>query len=415
MDSENVELEQRLNSFFIQLQNEFRVFDRIVDKGKNQHRRCFYFQYIMKVRRDVKLLLSAGLQEMWDFLFQIINEKKPTRTVNLLESLKRRKCNNEKYNYQERLLGMVEPMVKAAIEISSLLARSFFMGFSVTILAILGRLRVLVQQILLDVVSVFNMISSISQKEHSVKLNRQGIQVDLPYPLSEPSNLTSFPLFPQGFYQFMTLFLLVQVIREYYPSNDEHVTLECIWEQDKFVLLEKVNKFEIKKRETGLQSSNIKYQTVEAFLGLEDDETGYKKIGTDKSIEEHPNFKSICGHEAGKSAEQPMNISVNAKVELQESIIDEDIKSNEKPLDKSSGIDKEEAANPSPKSPQPPIVVKRKVLFISIGKPKSSQTSESSLIMYQLLVCLLPKTSEEKDPFFSLLTGGTVRDSLFKI
>ncbi|KAI3896023.1 hypothetical protein MKW92_000901, partial [Papaver armeniacum] len=334
MDSENVELEQRLNSFFIQLQNEFRVFDRIV-------------------RRDVKLLLSAGLQEMWDFLFQIINEKKPTRTVNLLESLKRRKCNNEKYNYQERLLGvarllsqMVEPMVKAAIEISSLLARSFFMGFSVTILAILGRLRVLVQQILLDVVSVFNMISSISQKEHSVKLNRQGIQV----------------------------------IREYYPSNDEHVTLECIWEQDKFVLLEKVNKFEIKKRETGLQSSNIKYQTVEAFLGLEDDETGYKKIGTDKSIEEHPNFKSICGHEAGKSAEQPMNISVNAKVELQESIIDEDIKSNEKPLDKSSGIDKEEAANPSPKSPQPQIVVKRKVLFISIGKPKSSQTSESSLL-----------------------------------
>ncbi|KAI3831952.1 hypothetical protein MKX03_036589 [Papaver bracteatum] len=370
MASENVDLEQRLNSFLIQLQNEFRVLDRIFYKGKNQHRRCFYFQYIMKVRRDVKLLLSAGLQEMWDFLFQIINEKKPTRTVNLVESLKRRKCNTEKYNYQERLLGvarllsqMAEPMVKAAIEISSLLARSFFMGFCITILAILGRLRVLVQQILLDVVSVFNMISSISQKEHSVKLNRQGIQV----------------------------------IWEYYPSNDEIVTLECIWENDKFVLLEKVNKFEIKKRETGLQSSNIKYQTVEAFLGLGDDETGYKKMGTDKSIEDHPNFKNICGHEANKSAEQPMNISINAKVELQESIIDEGSESYEKSFNKSSDIDKDE--------------LKRKVAFISIGKPILSQTSESSLLNIVSTASLLAtKTSEEKDP--SLLTGGTVKDSI---
>ncbi|XP_026418438.1 uncharacterized protein LOC113313872 [Papaver somniferum] len=190
---------------------------------------------------------------------------KSSRAVNLLESLKRRKCNTEKYNYQQRLLGvarllsqMVEPMVKAAIEISSLPARSFFMGFSVTILAILGRLWVLVQQ------------------EHSVNLNRQGIEV----------------------------------VREYYPSNDEIVTLECVWDKDKFVLLEKVNKFEIKKRETGLQSSNIKYQTVEAFLGLGD-------------------LINICGHGAGGFAEQPMNISVNAKVELHESTIDEGSESNE--------------------------------------------------------------------------------------
>ncbi|XP_026449228.1 uncharacterized protein LOC113349469 [Papaver somniferum] len=386
MDSESVNLEERLKSFLIQLQNEFRILDRIVYKGKNQHRRCFYFQYVMKVRRDVKLLLSAGLQEMLDFLFQIINEKKPTRTVNLLESLKRRKCNTEKYNYQERLLGvarllsqMVEPMVKAAIEISSLLARSFFMGFSVTILAILGRLRVLVQQILLDVVSVYNMISSISQKEHSVKLNRQGIEV----------------------------------IREYYPSNDVVVTLECVWEKDKFVLLEKVNKIQIKKRETDLQSSNIKYQTVEAFLGLGDDEPGYKK-DTDNSIGELPDPINIYRSEIRESAEQPMNISMSAKVELQESIIDKGSESNENSFDKSSGIDKEVVASPSPKSPKPQIELKRKVAFISIGKPKVPQTSESSLL-YNLPTgnFLATETKEEKDQFFSLLTGGTVKDSLF--
>ncbi|RZC49847.1 hypothetical protein C5167_018280 [Papaver somniferum] len=361
------EFGKKTEIFLIQLQNEFRILDSIVSKGKNQHRRCFYFQYIMKVRRDVKLLLSAGLQEMLDFLFQFINEKKPART--------RRKSNTEKYNYQERLLGvarllsqMVEPMVKAAMyplacknvlytlvsEISSLLARSFFMGFSMTILAILGRLRVLVQQILLDVVSVYNMISSISQKEHSVKLNRQGIEA-----------------------------------------------LECIWEKDKFVLLEKVNKIEINKREADLQLSNIKYQTVEAFLGLGDDEPGYKKMDTDNSIEEHPDPINIYGREVGESSEQPMDVSsMSAKVEVQESLINEGNESNENSFDKSSGTDKDDVASPSPKSPQPRIELKRKVAFISIGKLKVPQTSESSLLNNVLTTNLLAtKASEEKDPF----------------
>ncbi|KAI3835033.1 hypothetical protein MKX03_019473 [Papaver bracteatum] len=379
MDSESVNLEERLKSFLIQLQNEFRILDRIVYKGKNQHRRCFYFQYVMKVRRDVKLLLSAGLQEMLTSYFKLLMKR------NLQGHLKRRKCNTEKYNYQDgfwscSFIIMAEPMVKAAIEISSLLARSFFMGFSVTILAILGRLRVLVQQILLDVVTVYNMISSISQKEHSVKLNRQGIEV----------------------------------IREYYPSNDEIVTLECVWEKDKFVLLEKVNKIEIKRRETDLQSSNIKYQTVEAFLGLGDDEPGYQKMDTDNSIEELPDPINIYEHEIRESAEQPMNISMSAKVELQESIIDEGNESNENSFDQSSGIGKDVVASPSPKSPQPQVELKRKVAFISIGKPKVPQTSESSLLNTVPTANLFDtKTSEEKDPFFSLLTGGSVKDSLF--
>ncbi|RZC76018.1 hypothetical protein C5167_000198 [Papaver somniferum] len=239
----------------------------------------------------VKLVQTCG-EETWCFskiryeVFKVKNKgrcgiscsksMKSSRAVNLLESLKRRKCNTEKYNYQQRLLGvarllsqMVEPMVKAAIEISSLPARSFFMGFSVTILAILGRLWVLVQQ----------------------------------------------------------------VVREYYPSNDEIVTLECVWDKDKFVLLEKVNKFEIKKRETGLQSSNIKYQTVEAFLGLGGTVVLYVCLCSSSILwylfAREINLINICGHGAGGFAEQPMNISVNAKVELHESTIDEGSESNE--------------------------------------------------------------------------------------
>ncbi|MBA0705588.1 hypothetical protein Golax_017772 [Gossypium laxum] len=52
------------------------------------------------------------------------------------------------------------------------------MGFSLTVLALLARLRVLVQQILLDMVPVFNTVSSLSQKKQSIKITHQGIEVD---------------------------------------------------------------------------------------------------------------------------------------------------------------------------------------------------------------------------------------------
>ncbi|CAN1242873.1 hypothetical protein LINPERPRIM_LOCUS5482 [Linum perenne] len=100
---------------------------------------------------------------------------------------------------------MVEPILKAAMEVSVLLARSFFMEFSLAVLALLARLRVLVQQILLDVVSLSNTVSSISQNKQSVKINQKGIEV----------------------------------FREYYPSNKEFISLECVWKVDKFVLLER--------------------------------------------------------------------------------------------------------------------------------------------------------------------------------
>ncbi|XP_026453359.1 uncharacterized protein LOC113354145 [Papaver somniferum] len=103
-------------------------------------------------------------------------------------------------------------------------------------------------------------------------------------------------------------------------------------------------------------------------------------MDTDNSIEEHPDPINIYRREVGESAEQPTNISMSAKVELQESIIDEGSESNENSFDKSSSIDKDEVASPSPKSPQPQIELKRKVAFISIGKPKVPQTSESSLL-----------------------------------
>ncbi|CAH1449806.1 unnamed protein product [Lactuca virosa] len=249
MDAQFETIEARLQSFLSQFQSDLGVLDRIVHKNKNQHRRSSYFQYLLKVRKDCKLLQSTNLEEIVNSSFLVINGNRPKQKVQLLESLKRRKCDSVKHNFMVRLQGvarllsqMVEPMVKAAIEISTLLARSFFIGFSMTVLAILARLRVLTQQILLDVVLVFNMVSSLSQKQQPVKLNQEGIEV----------------------------------FREYYPKTEQEVVfLECVWETDKFVLVERKSELDNKNPEAtnvdviceGL--STVEYQSIETILGAQ--------------------------------------------------------------------------------------------------------------------------------------------------
>lgn len=67
----------------------------------------------------------------------------------------------------------------------------------------------------------------------------------------------------------------MQVFREYYPTNEEYVSLECVWETDKFVLLERVEKIEMKngdgdsREDVSLGTSTIQYQSIEALLAGE--------------------------------------------------------------------------------------------------------------------------------------------------
>ncbi|XP_075478437.1 uncharacterized protein LOC142519340 isoform X2 [Primulina tabacum] len=297
---------QRLKSFLGQILTERGILERIVYKHKNQHRRCSYFQYVLKVRRDLNLLKSVNLEEILDASFLVINGNKPQQKVQLLESLKRRRCDGGKYNFLERLLGaarllsqMVEPLLRAAMypfilvfslasilicscdvheinqnvlcqcflltilrEISTLLAQSFFMKLSLTTLAVLARLRVLVQQVLVDVVLVYNYVSSLSQREHTIKLNQEG-----------------FELF-----------------REYYPRKMEAtVTLDCIWQIDKYVLVERTYESESKSQEKDgeenvfIQPSNIKYDNIEAFLGDESDPIDVELVSAEPIVgEESP-------------------------------------------------------------------------------------------------------------------------------
>ncbi|RHN65841.1 hypothetical protein MtrunA17_Chr3g0084341 [Medicago truncatula] len=257
MGTEFETIEGRITSMLSQLQCECGILERLVYKNKNQHRRCSYFQHLMKVRRDLRLLQLTNLEELVRSCFSVIKEDRPKQKIHLLESLKRRKCNDEKRNFLDRLLGsarlleeMVEPMLKAATEISVLFARSFFMGLSVTIMALLARLRVLVQQILLDIVDLFNMVSSLSKKKQSIKITHEGIEV----------------------------------FREFYPASDdvEYVTLECVWKSDKFILHERKHKKENESQgedsggNLSVQASGVNYDTIESILGDDqrDSETG---------------------------------------------------------------------------------------------------------------------------------------------
>ncbi|XP_073306978.1 uncharacterized protein [Primulina huaijiensis] len=318
-------VEQRLKSFLGQIPTERGILERIVYKHKNQHRRCSYFQYVLKVRRDLNLLKSVNLEEILDASFLVINGNKPQQKVQLLESLKRRRCDGGKYNFLERLLGaarllsqMVEPLLRAAMypfilvfslasilicscdvheinqnvlcqcflltilrEISTLLAQSFFMKLSLTTLAVLARVRVLVQQVLVDAVLVYNCVSSLSQREHTIKLNQEG-----------------FELF-----------------REYYPRKMEAtVTLDCIWQIDKYVLVERTDESESKSQEKDgkedvfIQPSNIQYDNIEAFLGVDESDpidvelvSAEPIVGEESSVNHFETLVQNDSHSAGSS------------------------------------------------------------------------------------------------------------------
>lgn len=69
MGSESANLKERLKSLIAQLKTESGILDRIVYKGKNQHRRCLYFQYLLKVNIS---FISASLITIW-ISFMIFN------------------------------------------------------------------------------------------------------------------------------------------------------------------------------------------------------------------------------------------------------------------------------------------------------------------------------------------------------
>ncbi|KAG8049732.1 hypothetical protein GUJ93_ZPchr0009g679 [Zizania palustris] len=246
-EREEEEEEQRLRGALRNLQLEGGVLERLVYKHRNQHRGAAYFQYLLKVRRDLRLLLGAGLRDVLNVVFPVLASRKPANLI-LVANRQSKKKPGANHSHHERLLGvarllsqMAEPVIMGAIQISFLLARSFFVDLCTAVLALLARVRVLIQQMLLDVVSVYNKVTDLIDRKQSVKISIDG----------------------------------VQAFREYYPSsNDVLAFLECVWVKDKFVLHEQTKDYCEKAQDEDQKScapkSSIQYET----LGLVSEEMG---------------------------------------------------------------------------------------------------------------------------------------------
>ncbi|EMS57026.1 hypothetical protein TRIUR3_06551 [Triticum urartu] len=323
--------EHRLRAALRHLQAEAGVLERLVYKHRNQHRGAAYFQYLLKVRRDLKLLLSANLAEVINAVFPVITCRKPANTI-LVPNRQGKRKPGANHSHYKRLLGvarllsqMAEPVMKGAVyplflcyyfliaeikegvhphfaclrkgnksrsnfhseliatypkflnpyysQISFLLARSFFVELCTAVLALLARLRVLTQQMLLDVVSIYNKVTDLTDKKQAVK-----ISIDK-----------------------------VQAFREYYPSsNDPSTILECVWVKDKFVLHEKTKASSQKTQAEDLKSctpdSSIQYETLglvsEEMENLDGANTPAKQQHV--SLADQPDKATHCG-DAGDS------------------------------------------------------------------------------------------------------------------
>ncbi|KAK2984831.1 hypothetical protein RJ640_004656, partial [Escallonia rubra] len=441
MGSENEAVEERLKSFIGQLQVEYGILDRIVYKNKNQHRRSSYFQYLLKVRSDLRLLQSANLEEILNSSFLVIHGKRPKQKVQLLESIKRRKRDGEKHSFLERLLGaarllsqMVKPMLKGAMfllilnaelslriplleisiimcsssltmhrEISTLLARSFFMGFSLTVLALLARLRVLVQQVqqdtkmLLDVVTVFNRVSSLSQKEQSVKLTQERLEV----------------------------------FREYYPTNEASVSLECIWEKDTFVLVERINEHKNRlldmdvREDVSLGASAIHYQSIETLLGddefvkLESCTSEAPVVVSGDNMVDHAtrsdDAKQIEDNKVEPSyiSEGPHVVTGDTRSREAKQVEDDKVEDGS-PVAEAPGKDllSEGGLHTSALTRPNPYKVKSRlrddVAFVSVKRPAPSRTKDEGFHIKDT-----DGKNGGRDPFLSLLTAGNLKENLF--
>lgn len=381
--STNLE-EERLKSFLLQLHSESGILNRLVYKNKNQHRRCPYFQALLKVQRDLRLLQSAGLEDILSVLFAIIDGKQPAQKAYVSKQQKK-KNHSRRHNYQERLLGiarllsqMAEPILQAATQISFLLAKSFFKGFSLTIMALLARLRVLVQQVLLDVVSVFNKVSSLSQKKHSVKISQEGIEA----------------------------------FREYYPSVGDVLALECVWKEDKFLLLESTDNSIMQNQKEDEEAipmeTSIQYETLQLLSEEQHNEH-------EESTQENPEYplsEEICSLDrqpaVNLSADESATRIIESGVATGSQKFQTEEPHSEEQLFGSGG------SVPNPKPSERQSEPSKKVAFLPVKMPRCSDVDMNGSSKKVKLDPLCCSALKNDNPFLDLPLNSNTDSTLFE-
>ncbi|KAI5063328.1 hypothetical protein GOP47_0021875 [Adiantum capillus-veneris] len=178
-------IKSRLQEAFLQLTNESTIFERLMYKNVNQHRRALYFRRLCQVRRDLRLLQLVKLTELIQNILQCIENN--SRNLSLQEGGQQSKETKlEVVDMRRRLYGvaklldqMYDPILNASLQVAGLLGQTFFMPFALTALSMLARLRVFILQCLQDVLTIFNTFSEWASKKELIDHNFQALPISV--------------------------------------------------------------------------------------------------------------------------------------------------------------------------------------------------------------------------------------------
>lgn len=209
---------------------------------------------------------------------------------------------------------------------------------------------------------VFNKVSTLSQKKHDVKLTQEGLEV----------------------------------FREFYPSHVHDQILECVWKEDKFVLIEKKDHGFMKDPSPLPPSLSIQYEIMELFdevQGIEHDPNSEISKNLDAKDLPSPNqavASDDCSNDAYQEPQELPSVDLAATANASGNI------------SSCARLKHLQSQNES-----------RKVAFISVRKsaPSVADNCESNKKMKSEMQA--GNAAKTDDPFLSLLLAGNTNKSLF--
>ncbi|KAK4341835.1 hypothetical protein RND71_037651 [Anisodus tanguticus] len=241
-----------------------------------------------------------------------------------------------------------------------------FVGHLQTEFAILDRL------ILLDIICVFNNVSSLSQREQAIKLSQDGFEISV--------GLKDSSVYLSNYGIDFTDFKAIGILSAKAAGGLPRMCLGI----DKYVLVERQNEKDVEAGKRGgedvsVEASKIQYESIEIFLGGNHEPRG--------PIQEESNDEFRT--QVDSAIAGPSGNDVDAL---------------------------EAGALPSSSPDKNPEKAKREsrnnVAFVSVKRPKVSTNNELDFSIHGTEKGENPDVDKE-DPFFSLLISGNMKSSLF--
>uniref|UniRef100_A0A0D9XFD4 Nucleolus and neural progenitor protein-like N-terminal domain-containing protein n=1 Tax=Leersia perrieri TaxID=77586 RepID=A0A0D9XFD4_9ORYZ len=342
------EEERRLRGALRSLQQEAGVLERLVYKHRNQHRGAAYFQYLLKVRRDVRLLLAAGVWDVLAAIFPVLASRKPANTI-LAVNRQSKKKPGANHSHHERLLGvarllsqMVEPVMKGAVG-------ACFAGKSEG-----------------SGPTVYNKATDLIDRKQTVKISIGG----------------------------------AQAFREYYPSsNDARTFLECVWVKDKFLLHEKTKgnceKAQAEDQKSCASGSAVLYETL---------------VQVSEDMENAEGCSDMENAEGLNSPVKLPDVTLANQPETTHCHHDEDSRSRMQLVnDKGSDSLSDTLATHVHSIPCPDVKpeTKKRVAFIAVGNPKVATSSIGTTLTKKQRLDVIPLATAEPEDLYGKFSEDT--------